>query len=137
MQKVQFTTIGEAKEALTEDYEIAQAVIDELFESVAEAAESLVSKYSIEDDVDIELMEEYLKIGFCEHLVLFLNEGALEGEDDVYELVENVRNDPVANATTVSGRVATRHPDLMTLSEAILADKNRVEVQSASRSLHQ
>jgi len=62
MQKVQFTTIGEAKEALTEDYEIAQAVIDELFESVAEAAESLISKYSIEDDVDIELMEEYQSI---------------------------------------------------------------------------
>jgi len=129
MRKVRFKSTNEAQEALAEDYEIAQAVIDELFHSVQEAAQSIVSKYSVEDEVDTELVEEYLKIGFCESLVLFLDEGALEGEEDVYELVEKIRNDPVENATTVSGRVATRHHDLMVLSEAILADKSRIEQQ--------
>jgi len=122
MRQVQFESTSEAEEALAEDYEIAQAVIDELFGSVQEAAEAIVSKYSIEDEVDIALVEEYLKIGFCENLVLFLDEGVLESQEDVHELVEKVRDDPLENATTVSGRVATRHHDLMRLSEAILAD---------------
>ena len=127
MRKIQFESTSEAEEALAEDYEIAQAVIDELFHSVQEAAQSLVSKYSIEDEVDTELVEEYLKIGFCESVVLFLDEGVLEGRKDVHELIERIRNNPVENAMTVSGRVATRHQDLMILSEAILAAKSGAE----------
>jgi hypothetical protein len=125
MREIQFESVREAEETLVQDHAISQSVADELFESVCEASESLISKYSLEQEVDREIVREFLKIGFCENILLFLNEGLLEDDEDVRELIGRVRSDPVANATTVSGRVATRHKDLMRLSKAILADKQR------------
>ena len=115
--QTRFASRDEASEALTTDYGVSEKNVDALFDAVGAATESLIDEYDLYDEVDTEAVQRWLQIGSAENIAWFVDEGVL----DVDELDDFISDLGVSEMETVAGRVATRHKDLMRLSESILS----------------
>jgi hypothetical protein len=112
-----FASLDEARETLTDDYRVSEKDVDALFDAVDVATESLIDDYNLQGEVDKETVQRWLQIGSAENIAWFVDEGVL----DVDELDDFISDLGASEMETVAGRVATRHKDLMRLSEVILS----------------
>ncbi|WP_323676903.1 hypothetical protein [Halorubellus sp. PRR65] len=122
MRDPEFETSEDGKDALVEDYGIGRGVVYELFQEVDEAAVALVEEYNFEDEVDLEVVQEYLKIAFCEDIAWMSDAGVWDGEKDIRRIVDEMDEYAGANTRMMVGRVASRSRDMMRLSGEIMKD---------------
>jgi len=111
----------EAEAILVEEYDVPQSLVDELFREMETATTALVEEDNV-DDVDASVVEESLTCGFAEAIAEFIDRDVREPAD-VRGLVDDLQRNPVSNASTIAGRVATRNEDMMRVSEAILSSR--------------
>lgn len=123
MQGPEFDSSETGADVLMGEYGISRELVDDLFDEIDETTPALVREYGLEDEVDTAVVAEYLKIAFAEDIAWMCDAGVWTGKEDVQRIIEDMEGDyAVSNCTTVAGRVANRHPDMMRLSGAIIKD---------------
>lgn len=123
MAKPRYESVREARIAL-EERGVPSETVGELFDAVENATPRVVDEYGVEDEVDHESVSKWLKIGFAETCVQFIDEDVWDAEDGVEQLVKDMRENAVSNATTVAGGVASRSENMMRLSAAMMAQNH-------------
>jgi len=123
IQGPKFDSPEDGKDALATVHDISPELIEQLFQEVDETAPVLVAEYDLESEVDTEVVSEYLKIALCEDIAWMMDQGVWDGDADVERIIADMEGDyAVSNCTTVAGRVASRHRDMMRVSGAIIKD---------------
>lgn len=122
MRGPQFDSSEDGKDALATVHDISGEVVDDLFDAVDEAAVELAEEYDVDDEVDLKVVQEYLKIAFCEDIARMCDVGVWDGEEDVQRIVDEMGEYAGANTRMMVGRVASRSRDMMRLSGAIMQD---------------
>lgn len=117
----EFDTLDEARGTVEEH--LSEDTVDDAFDAIEIATRELVDEYKLDGEVDADEVQKWLKIGWCENAVVFIDDGVWQSESDVREVIDSIRLNPVSNAMTIAGVVARRNQDMMRVSNAILKRK--------------
>ena len=121
MNRPRYESRDEARSSLED--RVSHELMDDAFEAVETATRELVDEYELDGEVDADEVQKWVKIGWCENAVIFIDDGVWKSESDVREVIDSIRLNPVSNAMTIAGVVARRNQDMMRVSNAILKRK--------------
>jgi len=122
--KPQFNSVDEARGELIERG-VSSGTVGDLFDAAKDAVPELLREYGVEDEVDTSEVTRWLQIGFAESCVQFIDEGVWDSaQDGVERIVEDMWENPISNATMISGGMWRRSEDMVTLSGAMLASNH-------------
>jgi hypothetical protein len=119
--KPQFNSVDEARGELMERG-VSSGTVEDLFDAAKDTVPELLREYGVEDEVDTSEVTRWLQIGFAESCVQFIDESVWDSaQDGVERIVKDMKQNPISNATTVAGGVASRSEDMMRLSAAMMS----------------
>ncbi|WP_227130984.1 hypothetical protein [Halorubellus salinus] len=119
MRGPEFDDSDEGLNVLVHEHGIDRDLLDELFSEAEDKTQELEDEAGLADGLDIDIVQGYVKIAFCEYLSWADEEGDRDVGFYCRRTMTEMTVDTCRNTQMLIDRVADRHPEVTLLHDSI------------------